>query len=98
LYEEGVCIVEDFFDDPNNIPGNSPDYPPPLFACADAQAQFITQKNVNRETIFDGVRRSNYTCGYQTHFVEEKKVNKQKLTGPGPRQQLKHSKVRLPPK
>jgi hypothetical protein len=97
LYEEGVCIVEDFFDDPKKGPGNDPNYPPPLFQCSEAQAQFITKKGVSRETIFDGVRRSNETCGYHTHFEEEKKINRNKLTGPGPRQQLKPCKVLLPP-
>jgi hypothetical protein len=96
LYEEGVCILEDFFDDPKNGPGNDPNYPPPLFACTEAQAQFITKKSVSCEIIFDGVRRSNETCGYHTHFEEEKKVNKNKLTGRGPRQQLKPCKVLFP--
>jgi hypothetical protein len=96
LYEEGVCIVEDFFGDTTDSPNNDPHYPKPLFACTDAQSEFITKKGVSRETIFDGVLRSNQTCGYHTHFDEEKKINRNKLTGPGPRQQLKPCKVIVP--
>ena len=85
------------FRRPEEWPRQRPSYPTPLFACTDAQAQFITKKGVSGETIFDGVRRSNETCGYHTHFEEEKKINRNKLTGPGPRQQLKPCKVLLPP-
>ena len=92
LYEDGVCIVEDFFDDPTEQ--GIAKYPPPLFECPGEQAIFITKPGISREIIFDGVRRSSTTCGYDTHIVEEKKNNtKRKIAGPVQRQQLKPCKV-----
>jgi hypothetical protein len=73
LYEDGICIVEDFFDPPNESPDREdPNYPDPLFTCPAAQEQFVTRANVGREIIFDGVLRSNVTCGYDTHIDTEK--------------------------
>ncbi len=95
LYEEGICIMEDFFDDPQTGANPDPKYPRPLFTCSDAQARYITKKKIKRETIFDGVRRSETTCGYDTHIREEKKTNSINLQGPGSRQQLKHCKVKI---
>jgi hypothetical protein len=92
LYEDGVCIVEDFFDYPTEQ--GIAKYPPPLFKCPDEQAIFITKPGISREIIFDGVRRSSTTCGYDTHIVEDKKNNtKRKIAGPVQRQQLKSCKV-----
>jgi hypothetical protein len=92
LYEHGICIVEDFFNDPNET--TKADYPPPLFSCAEAQATYITKPGISRETIFDGVKRSMTSCGHDTDVVEEKKPQKKrKVAGPGPRQQLKPCKV-----
>jgi hypothetical protein len=82
LYEEGVCIIWDFFDDPTNECNMDTNYPPPLFACSDAQANYITRAGISRETIFDGVKRSNVTCGYDTHLVTSK-PNKKKSQAPG---------------
>jgi hypothetical protein len=76
LYEEGVCIVEDFFDDPHSIQSGAQNYPPPLFTCSTTQAQFITKSGISRETIFDGVKRSTHTCGYDTHIEEPPKTKK----------------------
>jgi hypothetical protein len=81
LYEEGVCIVEDFFEDPAQEADLDSDYPPPLFACTDAQANYVTRPGISRDAIFDGARRSTY------------ETNKKKIAGPGPRQQLKPCKV-----
>ena len=53
----------------------------------------MTRANVGRETIFDGVYRSTVACGYDTHIEGMKNTVKKKVAGPGPRQQLKHSKV-----
>ena len=97
LYEEGVCIVEDFFDDPQSIQSGAQNDPPPLFSCSTTQAQFITKTSISRETIFDGVKRSTHTCGYDTHIQEPPKTKKKIIKGPGPRQQLKHCKVIIPP-
>ncbi len=94
LYEDGICIVEDFFDPPNGpTDREDPNYPDPLFTCTTAQAQFVTKANVGRDIIFDGVLRSTVTCGYDTHIDASKTQPKKKVAGPGPRQQLKHSKV-----
>ena len=94
LYEDGICIVEDFFDPPDGPPVPlDPNYPKPLFTCPIAQAQFVTRAKVGREIIFDGVLRSNVSCGYDTHIDGLKTIPKKKVAGPGPRQQLKHSKV-----
>ena len=78
LYEDGVCIVADFFDDPEGTA--KADYPRPLFTCAEEQATFITKPGISREIIFDGVRRSSTSCGYDTDIVDDKKnVPKKKL-------------------
>jgi hypothetical protein len=53
----------------------------------------VTRANVGREIIFGGVYRSNVSCGYDTHIEAMKNTVKKKVVGPGPRQQLKHSKV-----
>jgi hypothetical protein len=92
LYEEGVCIVEDFFETCDEEKNVDPGYPAPLFACTDAQANYVTRAGVSREIIFDGVIRSTVTCGYDTHIVPAK-TSKKKINGPGPRQQLKPCKV-----
>ncbi len=86
--------MEDFFDPPNESTAQKdPNYPDPLFTCPVAQAQYVTRANVGREIIFDGVYRSTVSCGYDTHIEAAKKTVKNKVAGPGPRQQLKHSKV-----
>jgi hypothetical protein len=86
--------VEDFFDDPTTGPNPDLNYPRPLFTCSDVQARYVTKKNIKREIIFDGVKRSNTTCGYDTHIREEKKTTQTTIQSPGPRQQLKHCKVK----
>jgi hypothetical protein len=94
LYEDGICIVDDFFDPPNHTPDREdPNYPDELFSCSAAQSQFVTRANVGREIIFDGVLRSTVSCGYDTYIDASKTTAKKKVAGPAPRQQLKHSKV-----
>ena len=92
LYEDGVCIVEDFFDDPEATAKEN--YPPPLFECSEEQATFVTKSGISREIIFDGVKRSCTTCGYDTDILDDNKKDRRlKITGPGPRMQLKPCKV-----
>ena len=96
LYEDGVCIIEDFFNDISTDNSNDPTYPEPLFTCSEAQQKFITKRGISRDTIFDGVKRSTMTCGYDTLHPKETKKGSQAskpVTGPGPRQQLKPCKV-----
>ena len=80
LYEEGVCIVEDFFEDPDQVSAPDSMYPAPLFACTKDQANYITNKGISRDAIFDGVLRSTYHGGYTTNIVPVK-VNKKKFQG-----------------
>lgn len=99
LYEDGIVIVEDFFDDYTKVNANEPMYPQPLFSCSKAQANYVTKTSVSRELIFDGVVRSQTTCGYDSYIVNSKSVSgskKTKVTGPCPRQQLKHNLVNQP--
>jgi hypothetical protein len=84
--------VEDFFETVDNEADQDASYPAPLFACTDAQAAYVTRAGVSREIIFDGVLRSTFTCGYDTHIVPSKPMKK-KIVGTGPRQQLKPCKV-----
>jgi len=86
--------VEDFFDDPETGANPDPKYPRPLFTCSETQAKYITKQKIKREIIFDGVRRSETTCGYDTHIREEKKTNSSNVQVRWPRQQLKHCKVK----
>jgi hypothetical protein len=67
-------------------------YPPPLFACTREQANYVTKIGISRDAIFDGVVRSTYLGGYATHIAPVKS-NKKKISGPGPRVQLKPCKV-----
>ena len=85
LYEDGIVIVEDFFDDYTKVNANEPMYPQPLFSCSKAQANYVTKTSVSRELIFDGVVRSQTTCGYDSYIVNSKSVSgskKTKVTGP----------------
>ena len=96
LYEDGWCIIEDFFDDISTDNSNDPSYTQPLFKCSEAQQKFIAKRGISRDRIFDGVKRSTNTCGYDTLHPEETKKGNQAskaVTGPGPRQQLKPCKV-----
>jgi hypothetical protein len=96
LYEDGVVIVEDFFDNELTAQQQDPHYPESLFTCSEGQQTFISKRGIDRDTIFDGVKRSTYTCGYDTvHSVEKAKGSQvsKAFTGPGPRQQLKPCKV-----
>jgi hypothetical protein len=94
LYEQGVCIVEDFFNDPNDGQHHDVHYPPPLFECSEEQATFVTKQGISRQRCFDGVKRSCTTCAYDTLLVEDHKVSHpKKIAGPGPRLQLKPCKV-----
>ncbi len=88
LYEEGVWIVENLFDPPDQESAPDSMYPPPLFACTREQANYVTKIGISRDAIFDGVVRSTYHGGYATHIIPVKS-NKKKITGPGPRVQLK---------
>ena len=68
LYEDGVVIVTDFFDDVKSNVKPMPAYPNQLFSCPSTQASFITKTRVSRDTVFDGIVRSQETCGYKTHI------------------------------
>ena len=90
LYEDGVVIVEDFFDVVGGNAVPTPLYPTPLFTCTKSQYSFVTKARVNRATIFDGVIRSTEKCRYSTHIIQKPKTNGPKvtITGPGPRQPI----------
>jgi hypothetical protein len=94
LYEDGVVIVTDFFDDGKSDENPLPAYPSQLFTCAGTQASFITKSRVSRDTVFDGIVRSQETCGYKTHIEVLPDKNKT-VNPPWPRQQLKHNEVRI---
>jgi hypothetical protein len=92
LYEDGIVIVTDFFDDvANNVPA-PPFYPSQLFTCTDAQAKFVTKSGVRRDTVFDGIVRHQENCSYKTH-IEVQQDRNRFVKGPAPRQQLKHNEV-----
>ncbi len=96
LYEDGVVIVEDFFDDERTAQQQDPNYPEPLFTCSETQQTFIAKRGIGRDTVFDGVKRSTTTLGYDTVRSMEKAKGSQTskaFTGPGRRQQLKPCKV-----
>ncbi len=88
--------MEDFFENGDNEADQDASYPAPLFARTDAQAAYVTRASISREIIFDGVLRSTFTCGYDTHIVSSKPIKK-KITGTVPRQQLKPCKVKSVP-
>ncbi len=92
LYEDGVVIVTDFFDDVANKDASRPFYPSQLFTCTDAQAKFITKSRVSRDTVFDGIVRSQDSCSYKAHIEVQQDRNKS-VKGPAPRHQLKHNQV-----
>jgi hypothetical protein len=92
LYEDGIVIVTDFFDNVEKQDAARPHYPTQLFTCTDAQAKFITKSRVSRDTVFDGIVRSQETCSYKTHIEVQQDRNKS-VKGPAPRQQLKHNEV-----
>ena len=79
LYEDGICIVEDWFDDPKEDEERESNYPKPLFSCNMAQATYITRTGVSRDFIFDGVLRSQNSCGYDTFLEEKSKKNVPKV-------------------
>ncbi len=88
--------MTDFFDDVNAKELNTPLYPQQLFSCSEAQANYVTKSRVSRDNIYDGVVRSQVTCMYKTHIVENKQVTgktARKVRPPWPRQQLKHNEV-----
>jgi len=87
-----VCIVHDFFDAADAISAPNSRYPPPLFQCTKDQANYVTKVGVSRDAIFDGVVRSTGHGGYATHIVPVK-LHKKKISGPGPRVQLKPCKA-----
>ena len=89
-----MCIVDDFFNDPNDPKHHDVNYPPPLFECSEEQATFVTRQGISRQRCFDGVRRSSTSCEYDTYIVEDKKLcNTKVIAGAGPRLQLKPCKV-----
>ncbi len=90
-----MCIVEDFFDSPNDVNTASEDsYPKALFKCSTAQATWITKANRSRDIIYDGVRRSYVTTGYDTVRGDtDPKYKNQAIKGPVLRQQLKPCKA-----
>ena len=94
LYEDGIVIVTDFFDDVANNVAATPFYPSQLFTCTEAQAKFVTKSGVRRDTVFDGILvvRHQENCSYKTHIVVQPDRNKT-VKGPAPRQQLKHNEV-----
>ncbi len=95
LYEDGVCIVQDFFDSPNDVDtANDDSYPKALFKCSPAQATWITKANRSRDIIYDGVTRSSVSAGYDTmHAESDPKYKSQAIKGPVMRQQLKPCKA-----
>ncbi len=90
-----MCIVEDFFDSPHDVDtANEDSYPKALFKCCTAQATLITKANRSREIIYDGVRRSAVTTGYDTVRGDTDPKNKnQAIKGPVIRQALKPCKA-----
>jgi hypothetical protein len=95
LYEDGVCIIEGFFDDPTETEaGNDDSYPKALFKCSLHQATWITKANRSRDIIYDGVKRSSVTAGYDTiHAKPDPKSKNMAIKGPCRRQQLKPCKA-----
>jgi hypothetical protein len=95
LYEDGVCIVEDFFEDPTDTgSANDESYPKALFKCSQAQATWITKANRSRDIIYDGVKRSSVSAGYDTiHGESDPKSKQNAIKGPCMRQQLKPCKA-----
>ncbi len=83
LGDDGIVIVEDFFDDPTQPQERDESYPKPLFSCSTTQANFITKTVVSRGFIFDGVYRSQESLGYDTYIQEPEKKK-----GSKPRLQL----------
>ena len=91
-----MCIVEDFFDSPNDVNTVSEDcYPKALFKCSTAQATWITKANRSRDIIYDGVRRSYASAGYDTLLRgdADPKYKNLAIKGPVIRQQLKPCKA-----
>ncbi len=80
LYQDGVVIVEDFFDpNPTNAAGVPSSFRPVLFICTEEQAEYVTKAGISRDVIFDGVLRSSITAGYDTIIdVQEAKKNLKK--------------------
>ena len=90
-----MCIVLDFFDSPDVVEtAHDESYPKALFKCSTAQATWITKANRSRDIIYDGVRRSSVTAGYDTvHGENDAKLKHQAIKGPVIRQQLKPCKA-----
>ncbi len=81
----GACIVEDFFDattKKGNMKGKAP-----LFTCDKRQAEYILQKNIPREEIFNGVIKLSQSAVYKTHLTHCATKNIRK---DGPRLMLKN--------
>jgi hypothetical protein len=95
LYEDGVCIIEDFFDDPSDTATvNDDSYPKALFKCSLQQATWILKSNRSRDIIYDGVKRSAFSGGYDTiHAEPDPKTKNIGIKGPCIRQQLKPCKA-----
>ncbi len=92
LYEDGIVIVTNFFDDVANNVAATPFYPSQLFTCTERQAKFVTKNSVRRDTIFDGIVRHQENYSYRTH-IEVQEDRPKSVKGPAPRQQLKHNEV-----
>ena len=72
LYEDGVVIVDDFFDDPSEATdGSQKDYPKALFKCTPSQATYVTKAGVSRDVVYDAVIRSAVTAGYDSVFGKQ---------------------------
>jgi hypothetical protein len=95
LYEDGVVIVDDFFDGPSeDTDGYQKDYPKALFKCTPSQATYVTKAGVSRDVVYDAVIRSAVTAGYDSVFgKQDHKTKTKEVTGPVVRQQLRACKA-----
>ena len=95
MYLDGVCIIEDFFDNISNATKSTPsNYQPPLFSCSDKQANYICKAGRNRDVIFDNVVRSSDSTSYETpSSTDDRKTKSLPINGPVPRQQLRCCKA-----
>jgi hypothetical protein len=68
-------------------------YPTPLFKCTTAQTNWVCKAGVSRDVIFDSVKRSDVTAGYDTiHVSQDPKTKSKEIKGPVERQQLRYCK------
>jgi hypothetical protein len=73
---------------------SSREFGPHIFACSHTQTNWITRPKIPREIIYDAVKRSSTTAGYDTvHGTQDPKNKQAKIDGPVIRQQLKCCKT-----